>query len=357
MEISDSTKFTSATIIDWYNINKRDLPWRNINDPYKIWISEIILQQTRVNQGLNYYLRFIERFPTVMQLAIANEDEVLKYWQGLGYYSRARNLHKAAQQIITVYNGIFPKEHDKVIKLAGIGEYTAAAICSFAYNQPYAVVDGNVYRVLSRLFGIETPIDSVAGKKQFANLAQELLYKSDPGIHNQAIMEFGALQCVPTSPDCSSCFLINNCKAYELNLISTLPIKSKKTKVMHRFFNYFFIEFAGNTYLKKRTEKDVWQHLYEFPLIELDHLLTSTEIFENEQVKQFFEGVAEVQIVKISNPMKHVLTHRVIFAQFLSIIVSNENESMNRFLKIPVENLEDYPVSRLMEIYIEKRQH
>ena len=356
MSFSNTSKYISATLIDWYIINKRDLPWRNINDPYMIWISEIILQQTRVNQGLNYYLRFIERFPTVMQLANANEDEVLKYWQGLGYYSRARNLHKAAQQIITMHNGIFPNEHSDVIKLAGIGEYTAAAICSFSNNLPYSVVDGNVYRVISRLFGIETPIDSTSGKKQFSSLAYELLDKSNPAIHNQAIMEFGALQCVPVSPDCSICNLKNNCKAYELNLISTLPIKSKKTKVTHRFFNYFFIEFEGQTYLQKRSEKDVWQNLYEFPLIELDHLLSTTEIYENEQIKKLFEGIKDVQILKISNPMKHILTHRVIFAQFFTIKVSVENEILNKLLKIQLENIEDYPVSRLMELFIESKQ-
>ncbi|MFZ4724018.1 MAG: A/G-specific adenine glycosylase [Paludibacter sp.] len=357
MKFSNSSKYISSTLISWYNFNKRELPWRDINDPYKIWISEIILQQTRVNQGLSYYQKFIERFPTVIILAEANEEEVLKYWQGLGYYSRARNLHKAAQQIITAYNGIFPNKHNEVIKLAGIGEYTAAAICSFAYNQPYSVVDGNVYRVLSRLLGIETPIDSVIGKKQFASLAYELLDKSNPAIHNQAIMEFGAIQCVPVSPDCSTCCLKNNCKAYELNLISFLPIKSKKIKVTHRFFNYFFIEFEGQTYLQKRTEKDVWQHLYEFPLIELDHLLSTIEIYENEQVKNLFEGITDVQILKTTNPMKHVLTHRVIFAQFFTIKVSNENETIGKFLKVQLKDIEEYPVSRLMELFIESKQH
>ena len=187
--------FISDRLISWYNTNKRDLPWREITDPYRIWISEIILQQTRVNQGYNYYVNFIRRFPTVVSLAQAEEDEVLKYWQGLGYYSRARNLHKAAKQIMTDFNGIFPTTHSDVLTLSGVGEYTAAAICSFAYNQSYAVVDGNVYRVLSRLFSIGTPIDSAKGKKEFAELAQQLLNKKQPASHNQAIMEFGALKC------------------------------------------------------------------------------------------------------------------------------------------------------------------
>ncbi len=218
--------FFQKILVKWYEQNKRDLPWRDITDPYKIWISEIILQQTRVNQGLNYYLRFINRFPTVEILANASEDEVLKYWQGLGYYSRARNLHKTAHQIRTDFQGVFPSDFSKLLQLSGIGEYTAAAIASFAFNQFHAVVDGNVYRVISRLFGIDTPIDSGIGKKQIALLAKQLLPEIDPGIYNQAIMEFGALQCVPVSPDCMVCPLQPYCKAYASDLVNILPIKN-----------------------------------------------------------------------------------------------------------------------------------
>lgn len=354
MNSQTNTFHISNTLIEWYKQNKRDLPWRNITDPYKIWISEIILQQTRVNQGMSYYLRFIERFPTIDALAIANEDEVLKYWQGLGYYTRARNLHKAAKQVMTDYNGVFPHEHSKILKLAGIGDYTAAAICSIAYNQPHAVVDGNVYRVLSRIFGIETPIDSGSGKKEFALLAQSLISQSEPAIHNQAIMELGALQCVPSSPDCTICPLQNICKAFERKLISKLPVKAQKIKVSNRFFNYLFIEFQGNTFIQKRTGKDVWQNLYEFPLIESDHLLDSLELIENDEFKSITTGLIETNIVKKSNPMKHILSHRVIFAQFITLKISNVPESFNQFNQIPISKLDQFAVSRLMELFLEE---
>ncbi|NDP20773.1 MAG: A/G-specific adenine glycosylase [Paludibacter sp.] len=353
MEIQTDNIIISDFLINWYQQNKRDLPWRDIQDPYKIWISEIILQQTRVNQGMNYYLRFIERFPTVALLAQAEEDEVLNYWQGLGYYSRARNLHKAAKQVMNDFDGIFPNLHSYVLALAGVGSYTAAAICSFAYNQPYAVVDGNVYRVLSRLFGLETPIDSGKGKTEFALIAQQLLSEQHPGEHNQAIMEFGALQCVPFSPDCSNCPLISSCKAFELQQIANLPVKSKKTKVLNRYFNYLFIEYNGNTFLQKRVAKDVWQNLYEFPLIETNRLLTIAELFENKEFIEIFDKINSVEIYKISNPMKHVLSHRVIYAQFVSVNVSELSEKLKKSIQISIRDIDRYPVSRLMELFLE----
>jgi len=353
MSNNSNSTYISNTLSAWYLVNKRELPWRDISDPYLIWISEIILQQTRVNQGMSYYLRFIERFPTVADLALSDEDEVLKYWQGLGYYSRARNLHKAARQVMTNFGGIFPFEHADVLKLAGIGDYTAAAICSFAYDQPFAVVDGNVYRVLSRLFGIETPIDSGAGKKEFASLAQELISKSDPGIHNQSVMEFGALQCVPVSPDCAACLLQQNCRAYELSLVDKLPIKSKKTKVTNRYFNYFFIELGGKTYLQKRIAKDVWQNLFEFPLVEADSLLTVEELMETDGFKNLFSGIGEVEVVKISNPMKHILSHRVIYAQFVTVKITDENAVLSELIKTSLVEIDQFAVSRLMELFLE----
>jgi A/G-specific adenine glycosylase len=346
-------KYFSNTLSEWYNENKRDLPWRNISDPYKIWISEIILQQTRVNQGLSYYKRFIEQFPTVSDLAKANEDRILKYWQGLGYYSRARNLHKAAQQIMIDFDGIFPTEYSQVIKLSGIGDYTAAAICSFAYNQPYAVVDGNVYRVLSRVFGILTPIDSSSGKKEFALLAQNLISTSNPGIYNQALMEFGALQCVPIAPDCSICPLQSACIAFEKNSISLLPVKSQKKKATNRFFNYLFIRSEDDIFLQKRTAKDIWQNLFEFPLIETDHLLNAFELVENEFFKSIFSDTNVVEIHNISNPMKHILSHRVIHAQFITLLISNENERIKQFIQVPLKKIDHYAVSRLMELFLE----
>ena len=353
MSNNSNSTHISNTLSAWYLANKRELPWRDISDPYLIWISEIILQQTRVNQGMSYYLRFIERFPTVADLALSDEDEVLKYWQGLGYYSRARNLHKAARQVMTDFGGIFPFEHADVLKLAGVGDYTAAAICSFAYDQPFAVVDGNVYRVLSRLFGIETPIDSGAGKKEFASLAQKLISKSDPGIHNQSIMEFGALQCVPVSPDCAACALQQNCRAYELSIVDKLPIKSKKTKVTNRYFNYFFIELGGKTYLQKRIAKDVWQNLFEFPLVEADSLLTVEELMETDGFKNLFSGIGEVEVVKISNPMKHILSHRVIYAQFVTVKITDENAVLSELIKVSLGEIDQFAVSRLMELFLE----
>lgn len=342
----------SAQLINWYQVRKRDLPWRNISDPYRIWISEIILQQTRVNQGLDYYLRFVERFPNVEMLAAAEEDEVLKYWQGLGYYSRARNLHQAARQIIQDYGGVFPKTYPEVLRLKGVGTYTAAAICSFAYNLPYAVVDGNVYRVLSRLFAIETPIDSHSGKKEFDALAQQLIENSVPSLHNQALMEFGALQCVPVSPDCSVCPLRVFCKAYELKMVDRLPVKSKKTPVKQRFFNYLVINFNQYIFLQKRTADDIWKNLYEFPLIETDHLLTEAELFENDFFQKLFQGIKEISILQISKPVHHLLTHRRITAQFITLQIAKKSEALKQFIEIPNTEIDDFAVSRLMELYL-----
>ena len=233
----------TKTIVEWYEENKRELPWRESADPYLIWISEIILQQTRVAQGYDYFLRFIKRFPDVQTLAAADEDEVMKYWQGLGYYSRARNLHAAAKSM----NGVFPKTYPEVLALKGVGEYTAAAICSFAYGMPYAVVDGNVYRVLSRYFGIDTPIDSTEGKKLFAALADEMLDKKHPAVYNQGIMDFGAIQCTPQSPNCLFCPLAGGCSALSKGLMTKLPVKQHKTKTTNRYFNYIYVRAGAYT--------------------------------------------------------------------------------------------------------------
>lgn len=344
----------SDQLIDWYQVHKRDLPWRNISDPYHIWISEIILQQTRVNQGLNYYLRFIERFPNVETLAAAEEDEVLKYWQGLGYYSRARNLHQAARQIIQEFGGVFPTTYREVLQLKGVGAYTAAAVCSFAYNLPYAVVDGNVYRVLSRLFAIETPIDSHSGKKEFEVLACQLIEDSIPSLHNQAIMEFGALQCVPVSPDCSVCPLQVYCKAYELKMVEQLPVKSKRTTVKQRFFNYLVIQYNQQIFLQKRTANDIWKNLYEFPLIETDQLLTVEELLENKFFQQLFQDIEQVKILNISKPVHHLLTHRRIMAQFITLQIVEKNEALKEFIEIRNTEIGDFAVSRLVEMYLKK---
>ena len=354
MQKSESKLYISKHLADWYQRNKRDLPWRNTNDPYRIWISEIILQQTRVNQGMDYYLRFVERFPTIGELARAHEDEVLKYWQGLGYYSRARNIYKAAQQIVSQFGGVFPKQHCDVLQLSGIGDYTAAAICSLAYNQPYAVVDGNVYRVLSRLFGIKTPIDSGAGKKEFAELAQSLLSAAEPANHNQAMMEFGALKCIPVSPDCENCPLLGVCVAYKTNEIANLPVKSQKTKTSKRYFNYLFIRQKNSTFLQKRIAKDVWQNLYEFPLIESDKLFELSELIENGDFQNLFRDIEKVDIIKTTNPIKHILSHRVIFAQFITVTISESNNEIRKLVEVPLSEIDRFAVSRLMELFLEK---
>lgn len=298
----------SHILENWYKSNGRyDLPWRNVTDPYLIWISEIILQQTRVVQGLEYYNRFIERFPNVFALAKATEDEVLKQWQGLGYYSRARNLHTSAKLIAKL--GKFPTSYDDIKGLKGIGEYTAAAICSFAYQQPYPVVDGNVYRILSRIFDIQTPIDTSAGKKEFMLLANELLDRKAPHIYNSAIMDFGAIQCTPKSPNCQECPFIDKCLAYQNNTISDLPVKSKKAAVKNRYFVYVYIEDDKNILLHRRPSGDIWQGLYEPYLIEYPTRPTEKDTLQ--KISAISNSKKCIKI--IAKGLKHILTHQHLF--------------------------------------------
>ncbi|MFW9600263.1 MAG: A/G-specific adenine glycosylase [Bacteroides graminisolvens] len=336
-------------LIEWYHEHKRDLPWRNTNDPYLIWISEIILQQTRVAQGYAYYQRFIERFPNLESLAAAEENEVLKYWQGLGYYSRARNLHQAAISV----NGVFPVKYEDILKLKGIGTYTAAAICSFAYNQPHAVVDGNVYRVLSRFFGVNEPIDSGKGKKIFASLAHDLLDKVQPALYNQAIMDFGALQCTPLSPDCTVCPFKNRCFAFNHNMVSSLPIKQNKTKTSERFFYYLLIRDNGNIYLNKRTENDIWKNLYELPLIESNTALAVDDFIRKQEFASIFKENSVVN-VRLLNKTKHVLSHRIIYADFYELEAQDiKMDFLSKYTRLNMADLELYPVSRLMHNFFE----
>ena len=252
----------------WYRQNKRDLPWRTTRDPYFIWLSEIILQQTRVDQGMNYYLKFTRNYPTIRHLAEASEQEVLNDWQGLGYYSRARNLHQTAKYIHKELNSSFPESYEKIIKLKGIGPYTAAAIASFAFDEGVAAVDGNVYRVLSRIFDIDLPIDSTQGKKAFQELANSLIPTKNPGDFNQGMMEFGAMQCTPVNPKCEHCPFSERCLAKMHNTIAARPVKAKKTAVRNRYFYYFIFRETDRICIQKRTQKDIWQHLFEFPLLE-----------------------------------------------------------------------------------------
>lgn len=335
------TDFT-LLITDWYRQNKRDLPWRNTNDPYKIWLSEIILQQTRVDQGLSYYLKFIENFPTVNDLAKASEHDVLNLWQGLGYYSRARNLHSTAKFISQELDGVFPQNFNELLKLKGVGSYTAAAIASFSFKEPVAVVDGNVYRVLSRFFDIDTPIDSTSGKKQFAELAQELINSDEPDTYNQAIMEFGAMQCTPSNPNCSECPLNVSCLALNLNAVKVRPIKSKKTVVKDRFFHFFLFNDGNHTLLEKREMKDIWQNLYQFPLIET--------YSQNEKVD--LRSITDQNPDLISMEIIHLLSHQRLHAKFyhFSSLPKLNNQ---KWIKIRTENLQDYPLPRLIDRYLE----
>lgn len=335
----------SVKITDWFKLHSRPLPWREINDPYKIWLSETILQQTRVDQGLPYYLKFIDTFPSVVDLADAEEDVVLKLWQGLGYYSRARNLHATAKIIRDDYKGVFPAKYEDILSLKGIGEYTAAAISSFAYNLPFAVVDGNVYRVLSRVFDIETPIDSTEGKKLFKELAQELLIQDQPGLYNQAMMEFGALQCTPTSPNCDICPLRLDCLSFQNKTIKERPVKSKKTKVQNRYLYYFVYHDNEHLLLKKRTAKDIWQGLYDFPLIEKE------KEFNPEVVTKEFK-IANKHILKFTS-VRHILSHQRIHATFiLTNFIPEKKTWESDWELISYEDLTNYPLSRMIDKYL-----
>ena len=342
----------SRKLIDWYRENGRDLPWRRTKNPYLIWISEIILQQTRVVQGYDYYQRFVARFPDVFALAAADEDEVMKYWQGLGYYSRARNLHAAARRMAEA--GGFPVTYTGVRALKGVGEYTAAAICSFAYGMPYAVVDGNVYRVLSRWLGIDTPIDSAEGKKLFVRVADELLDRERPGLYNQAIMDFGALQCTPVAPDCLFCPLNDSCVARLKGIAGSLPVKQHKTKVTNRYFNYIYVRMGACTFIHKRTADDIWKNLFELPLVETDINLSEEEFLSSASFRSLIaEGeVPEVRLV--FRNVKHVLSHRVIYANFYEVVLPENSRSFSEYQCIRMEDLEQYPVSRLVHAFLEK---
>ena len=337
----------SKYIIDWYSEFGRELPWRNTKDPYLIWISEIILQQTRVAQGYNYYLRFIDRYPTVQKLAESSEQEVLKYWQGLGYYSRARNLLAAAQSI----SGNFPSTYADVISLKGVGEYTAAAICSFAFDLPYAVVDGNVYRVLSRYYGVSTPINTSKGKKEFSELAQGLIDKKYPAKYNQAIMDFGAIQCTPKSPKCQECPLVDSCVAYNESKIQDLPVKQGKTKVRNRYFNYFYIiDTDGSIFLNKSIGSDIWKNMFDFPLIETEKSVELGELLNQES---FLSDLNLSDISSVVQNYQHVLSHQKIFAKIYTVKLTKKYINLTNYLKINIDDLDLDPVPKLIHQFLQ----
>lgn len=340
----------SNILIKWYLQNKRDLPWRKTTNPYHIWLSEIMLQQTRVAQGMPYFFAFTEEFPTVFDLANASEEQVLKLWQGLGYYSRARNLHKTAQNVANELNGIFPSNYKDLLKLKGVGEYTAAAIASFSYNEVVPVVDGNVFRVLSRYFDIESDIAVLATKKEFTELAYELMPKDNPAIFNQAIMDFGALQCVPKSPDCSICCFNDSCAALQKKKVAVLPVKSKKLKVTNRFFNYLILEdVLGNTLIQKRTAKGIWHNLYEFPLLE------TTEIIDFDAVSKavtndIFSSYTVLSVEECNEAtVIHKLSHQHLHIQFWKVKIQEVIAD-----GVDFDNVKTFPFPIVIFNFIEK---
>ena len=341
--------FTNS-LTQWYLQNKRDLPWRKTVNPYKIWLSEIMLQQTRVAQGTPYFLSFTTAFPTVFDLAAANEEQVLKLWQGLGYYSRARNLHKTAQFVANELSGVFPDNYNDLLKLKGVGEYTAAAIASFSYNEAVPVVDGNVFRVLSRYFDVETDIASASAKKEFAALAFELMPKHNPGVFNQAIMEFGALQCVPKSPNCGICVFNTSCAALQKKKVDQLPVKSKKLKVRNRFFNYLVVlDDNENTIIQKRIAKGIWHNLYEFPLIETERV-EDFDCIANLIQSDFFKG-NEIVGISESNPetIIHKLSHQHLHIKFWKIKVNGTIKNA-----INSKTVKTFPFPIVIHNFIEK---
>lgn len=308
-------RYFSDKLVEWYQENKRNLPWRDTRDPYKIWLSEIILQQTRVAQGLPYYQRFVERFPDVTALARASQQEVLRLWQGLGYYTRARNLHRCAQVVADEYQGSFPTTFEALRRLPGIGDYTAAAIASFAFREAVAVVDGNVFRVLSRVWGIDDDIATPAGKKKFASLANELINARKPDLHNQAMMEFGALHCTPKTPACDQCLFQKKCFAATHQLQLQLPVKGKAKKARRRYFYYIVIQKGKSLMMRPREHKDIWQGLYDFPLIEKSHAAKPEQLADE---ARWLKSLAK-ETWTVSDEYKHVLTHQVIIARFVLI--------------------------------------
>jgi A/G-specific adenine glycosylase len=333
-------RYFSKKIVEWYLEHKRNLPWRDTTDPYKIWLSEIILQQTRVNQGLPYYEKFVSQYPTVNNLADAPEQQVLRLWQGLGYYTRARNLHKCAKKIKSEFQGRFPPFFDQLKSLPGIGDYTAAAIASFAFGESVAVVDGNVFRVLSRVYGIATAINSPAGKKEFAKLANYLIKKDAPAIYNQAIMEFGATFCIPVNPPCDKCLFKNGCQAYQHSLQGSLPVKLRSKASRKRYFHYLVFTRGKSMMMKRRDEKDIWFGLFDFPVIEKPKPAAIEKVLNEDR------EVMRLNIekrVSVTETYKHILTHQTIYCKFVIIPWSDR-------LKSTIKGGEFYSLSKIAQL-------
>ncbi len=345
-------KFFSSRLLNW-NLykNTREMPWKGEKDPYNIWISEIILQQTRVQQGLAYYERFIKTFPNVKSLATAPEQKIFKLWEGLGYYTRCRNLITSAKYIHAELNDQFPEEYENILALKGIGNYTASAIASFAFNEPYAVLDGNVFRVLSRFFGIDIPINTSAGKKYYNKLAQLLLDKKNPGQYNQAIMDFGAVVCKPALPLCLDCPLQKKCVAFLTNKVSLLPINEKVIKQKERFFNYLIVSYKQKFYVKERTGKDIWQNLFEFILIETNSLMNEKEFLKEQNFLSILE-TSEFVVNHISKKHSQKLTHQLISGKFFHIKLKTPLKKTKNYILASQKQLNTLPFPKFIASYL-----
>lgn len=343
----------TADLLRWNELkNDRSMPWKGEKDPYKIWLSEIILQQTRVEQGLSYYEKFVHHFPTITDLANADDEKVFKLWEGLGYYSRCKNLLATARIIAYEKQGVFPDKYKDIIQLKGIGPYTAAAIASFAFNEPHAVVDGNVQRVISRYFGINTPIDTTEGKKMYQQLADALLDQENPAVYNQAIMDFGATVCKPQLPLCNECFLKNDCQALALNVVKTLPVKEKALLKKQRFFHYFILQYEEGVYIRKRTGKDIWENLYEFILLE------SPVEYDLQQVKNEFAALIQhnvTETVGSSKVFKQTLTHLTVYGQFHRLKVNEPLKDLSAYECVPLDRLRLYPWPKLIQQFFQEK--
>ena len=344
--------FLGERILSWYYQNQRVLPWRKTKDPYKVWVSEIILQQTRINQGTNYYHRFLETFPDIEALAYANLDDLMKVWQGLGYYSRARNMHQAAKEVIQKDLLPFPDTYEKILSLKGIGDYTAAAIASIVFNEPVVALDGNVLRLGTRLFGIKKPVHKTSTRNHLKKLLTPHMVKANAGDFNQALIELGAILCSPRNPACSQCPLADTCIAFNENLTHKIPVKTQKISQHKRYFYYFFIENNGYTYLQKRTKKDIWHSLYEFPLLEIEKPLKKESLFVHSFLRDLM-GNNEIFIKKTSKEIIHILSHQKLHVRFIYLQIITEPESLNQqYIKVHLSKIPDFPVPKLIENYI-----
>lgn len=348
--------FFRAKLFEWQAANPRPMPWKNESDPYLIWLSEIILQQTRVEQGRAYYERFRDRFPTVHDLAAAPEDEVLRAWQGLGYYTRARNLHRTAKWIVDRFNGIFPDTHADILALPGVGPYSAAAIASFAFGLPYAVLDGNVFRVIARFLGVDAPVDSTAGKKRFQALAGQLLDTSRPGGYNQAVMDFGAVQCTPRRAGCAACPLSLHCRAFAENKVDAYPVKHKKISRKTRYFNYLVIRFDDSVLIRKRLHKDIWQNLYEFPMVETDVLPDSVDtLYGNALLNALFDG-KKPELFSVSHPFTQALTHQQIVGIFWEWALPEAPPGVVHPVEVVKhKNLRNFALPKIIDLFLENK--